>query len=189
MGHRWVASLGPYNFKLHYKPSKLNTDTDSLSRINCHTADPTQVRATMDLAQVDRTIILDPEVKGQQSVECSFPNKSLQLNLEIQKWKRRQIEDPEIGNILDMIQQGTWSSYRYTRLDDEAMKCYVKVRNDLEIENELLYRRIRLKDREEDTYQFVVPRKFRLTALELLHNRFSNLGIDRTTVLATGRFY
>ena len=55
------------------------------------------------------------EVKGQQSVECPFPNKSLQLNLEIQKWKRRQTEDPEIGNILDMIQQGTWSSYKYTR--------------------------------------------------------------------------
>ena len=69
------------------------------------------------------------------------------------------------------------------------MKCYVKVRNDLEIENKLLYWRIRLKDREEDTYQFVVPRKFRLTALELLHNRFGHLGIDRTTVLATGRFY
>ena len=85
MGHRWVASLGPYNFKLHYKPSKLNTDTDSLFGINWHTVDPTQVRATMDLAQIDRTIILDPEVKGQQLVECSFPNKLLQLNLEIQK--------------------------------------------------------------------------------------------------------
>ena len=75
MGHRWVASLGPYNFKLHYKPGKLNVDADSLSRINWHTIDPTQVRATMDLAQVDRTMILDPEVKGQQSVECSIPNK------------------------------------------------------------------------------------------------------------------
>ena len=49
----------------------------------------------MDLAQVDRTVILDPEVKGQQPVECSFPSKSLQLNLEIQKWKRRQTEDQE----------------------------------------------------------------------------------------------
>ena len=66
-----------------------------------------------------------------------------------------------------MIQQETWSFYKYTRLDDEAMKCYVKVRNDLETENELLYRRIRLKDQEEDTYQFVVPRKYRLLALGL----------------------
>ena len=84
MGHRWVASLGPYNFKLNYKPGKLNTDADSLSRINWQTVDPTQVRATMDLAQVDRTIVLDPEVKGQQSVDSPFPSKALQV-LEVLK--------------------------------------------------------------------------------------------------------
>ena len=38
-----------------------------------------------------------------------------------------------------MIEQDTWSTYRYTKLDDESMKCYVKVRTDLEMENELLY--------------------------------------------------
>ena len=90
---------------------------------------------------------------------------------------------------MEMIEQGTWSTYRYTRLEDESMKCYVKVRADLEIENELLYRRIKLKDQDEDTYQFVVPRKYRLLALELLHDQFGHLGIDRTTVLAIGRFY
>ena len=130
MGHRWVASLGPYNFKLNYKPGKLNTDADSLSRINWHTVDPSQVRATMDLAQVDRTLILDPEIKGQQSVEYPFPSKSLQLGLENQRWKRRQQSDPQIGKIMEMIEQDTWSTYKYTKLDDESMKCYVKVRTD-----------------------------------------------------------
>ena len=62
-----------------------------------------------------------------------------------------------------MIQQGTWSSYKYSQLDEDTMKCYVKVRNDLEIENELLYQRIKLKDQEEDTYQFVVPKKLSIT--------------------------
>ena len=87
------------------------------------------------------------------------------------------------------MEQDTWSTYKYTRLDDESMKCYVKVRSELEVEDGLLYRRIRLKDQEEDTYQFVVPRKYRLLALDLLHDQFGHLGIDRTTVLATGRFY
>ena len=90
---------------------------------------------------------------------------------------------------MDMMEQGTWFTYRYTRLEDESMKCYVKVRADLEIENELLYHRIKLKDQEEDTYQFVVPRKYRLLALELLHDQFGHLGIDRTTTLATRGFY
>ena len=69
------------------------------------------------------------------------------------------------------------------------MKCYVKVRSDLEVEDGLLYRRIRLRDQEEDTYQFMVPRKYRMLALDLLHDQFGHLGIDRTTVLATKRFY
>ena len=189
MGHRWVASLGPYNFKLNYKPGKLNTDADSLSRINWQTVTPTQVRATMDLAQVDRTLVLDLEIRGEQPVDSPFPGKSLQLGIANQKWKRRQEEDPEIGKIIHMMQQDCWSSYRYSKLDDDLMKCYIKVRADLEIENELLYRRIRLKDQEEDTYQFVVPRKYRLLALEILHDQFGHLGIDRTTMLAIGRFY
>ena len=68
------------------------------------------------------------------------------------------------------------------------MKCYVKVRNELEIENGLLYRRICLKDCDKDSYQFVVPVKYRTLALELLHDRFGHLGIDRTTTLCIGRF-
>ena len=124
-----------------------------LSRINWQTVDPTQVRATMDLAQVDRTLVLDPEIKGQLSAESPFPGKSLQIGLQNQRWKRRQQEDPEISKIMKMMEQDTWSTYRYTRMDDESMKCFVKVRADLEIENGLLYHRIRLKDQEEDTYQ------------------------------------
>ena len=42
------------------------------------------------------------------------------------------------------------------------MKSYVKVRADLELEQGLLYRRLRLKDHDTDTYQFVVPVKYRL---------------------------
>ena len=34
-GQRWLAALqGPYNFKVHYKPGRLNQVADSLSRID-----------------------------------------------------------------------------------------------------------------------------------------------------------
>ena len=68
------------------------------------------------------------------------------------------------------------------------MKSYVKVRADLELENGLLYRRLRLKDHDANTYQFVVPVKYRLVALDLLHDQFGHLGIDRTTALSGKRF-
>ena len=33
IGQHWVASLGPYNFSLHYNTGRQNTVADSLSRI------------------------------------------------------------------------------------------------------------------------------------------------------------
>ena len=189
MGHRWVASLGCYNFTLHYKPGKLNCNADTLSRINWTSVDPVVVKATMDLAQVDRTLILDPEVRGQKAVDTPFVMKSLKLGDATRKWQRRQSEDPEIKKIIQLIQDDEWTSYRYSKNDPSSIKSYVKVRTDLELENGLLYRRLRLKDHDVDTYQFVVPTKYRLVALDLLHDQFGHLGVDRTTALSCERFF
>ena len=63
MGHWWIASLGPYHFDLHYKPGKKNP-TDPLSRINWSNIDSHMVKATFDLAQIDRTgltMVKEPE--------------------------------------------------------------------------------------------------------------------------------
>ena len=61
MGHRWVARLGPYSFALHYKPGKSNP-ADPLSCIKWERVDNQIVKATMDLASVDQTIIPEPGV-------------------------------------------------------------------------------------------------------------------------------
>ena len=115
--------------------------------------------------------------------------KGLGIVDDTRKWIRRQNEDREIRKIIGLIQGDKWESYRYSKQEPDSMKCYVKVRNELEIENGLLYRRIRLKDRDEDSYQFVVPVKYRTLALELLHDNFGHLGIDQTTVLCSGQFF
>ena len=189
MGHRWIASLGPYNFALHYRPGKMNSDADALSRINWNLVDPEEVKATMDLAQIDRTLILESEIKGGQVPDAPFVMKALGLKDDSKKWARRQDEDQEIKKIIDLIQDDKWDSYWYSKQEADTMMSYEKVRGDLEIINGLLYRRVRLKDRDEDTYQFVVPAKYRTLALELLHDKFGNLGIDRTTALCIGHFF
>ena len=183
MGHRLVASLGPYNFVLHYKPGKLNCDADALSHINWESVSPEVVQAMMDLAHVDRTLILDSEVYE------SFVLKLLRVNEAIRKWQWRQNEDPEIKKIIELIQNNEWSTYRYSKTEPSSMKSYVKVRADLEMENGLLYRRIRLKDHKTDTYQLVVPVAYQKITLELLHDKFGHLGIDRTTGLSCERFF
>ena len=189
MGHRWIAGLGPYNFALHYRPGKMNSDADALSRINWNLEDPEEVKATMDLAQIDRTLILESGIREGQVPDVPFVMKALGIKDDSKRWARRQGEDQEIKTIIDLIQSERWNSYRYSKQEADTMKSYVKVRGDLEIINGLLYRRVHLKDRDEDTYQFVVPAKYRTLALELLHDKFGHLGIDRTTALCIGRFF
>ena len=188
MGHRWVASLGPYNFNLHYKPGKLNSDVDALSRIDWKSVMVEEVEATMDLAQVDRTVIVDPQV-FQDTLEDPPIMKSLRTDKTTRKWRQRQNQDPEIRAIIQMMKDETWDHYRYSKKDPPSMKSYVKVRSELTLHQDLLFRKLRLKDKDEDTYQFVVPTEFRKLALSLTHYNFGHLGIDRSTVLMIDRFF
>ena len=167
----------------------MNSDADALSRIDWNTVDPIEIKATMDLAQVDRTLILESEIRGGQAADAPFVMKALGLKDDTRKWIKRQNEDPEIKKVIELIQSGRRESYQYSKQESDTMKCYVRVRNELELENGLLYHRIHLKDHDKDSYQFVLPVKYRTFALELLHDRFGHLGKDRTTALCIGQLF
>ena len=188
MGPRWVASLGPYNFALHYKLGRLNTDADSLSMIDWACVPVVEVKATMDLAQVDRTGIIDPAVfDGRLKVETGL--KSLRINSARAKWRDRQLEDPKNSKVIDLMTEDKLMKYKVGPDDSENMKSYLKVRKELVMYEGLIYRQLRLKDHDEDTMQFVVPQEYRKHALQLLHSNFGNLGIGRTTVFVVERFF
>ena len=57
------------------------------------------------------------------------------------------------------------------------------------LKSQVLYRRVKLKDHDKETYQFVVPSGYWRKALELVHDEFGHLGVDRTTWLMQERFY
>ena len=66
---------------------------------------------------------------------------------------------------------------------------YAKNRKDLMILHDLVYCKVQLKDHDTPTYQFTVPPKYRVRALELIHDEFRHLGIDQTTSLMQDSFY
>ena len=81
-GHRWIASLGPYHFDLHCKPSKKNPE-DPLSRINWSSVKNHMVKATFDLTQIDQTgLITIKESKGPKCI-----NKGLRAGKGPNVWK------------------------------------------------------------------------------------------------------
>ena len=182
MGHRWVASLGSYYFDLHYKPGKRNP-TDPLSRIDWSYLDNQTVKATLDLARIDWTTLPDMEMIETKPL---LVNKGLQAGESAQVWKQRQEEDPLIAKLKIQLERGDLEK---DSLDQHRLKEYRKVRRDLVLKCQILYRRVQLKDHDKETYQFVVPIKYRKRVLELVHDKFGHLGIDQTTGLMQERFY
>ena len=82
MGHRWIASLEPYHFDLHYRPSKRNP-ADPLSRINWSSIKSQMVKATFDLAQVNRTGL----IHAQEPEGSNIINKGLRAGRGPSVWK------------------------------------------------------------------------------------------------------
>ena len=98
MGHWQIASLGPYHFDLHYKPGKKNP-ADPLSRINWSSIESHMVKATFDLAKVDRTGVVDT----QDSEGPNIVSKGLQAGRGPSVWKHRQEEDPTIRKVKELV--------------------------------------------------------------------------------------
>ena len=80
---RWIAALqGPYNFKVHYKPGKLNQVADSLSRIDreIQTIEEREVQAILDSG-------------GTADVSIPFAGITAEENpIKFQEWLTDQIE-------------------------------------------------------------------------------------------------
>ena len=91
---------------------------------------------------------------------------SLRINSARAKWRARQLEDPEISKVIDLLTKDKLMKYRVGPEDRESMKSYLKVRKELVMYEGLLYHQQQLKDHDEDTMQFVVPQEYRKRALQ-----------------------
>ena len=184
MGHRWIASLGPYHFDLHYKPGKKNS-TDPLSRINWSSIESHMVKATFNLTQIDQTGLTT--VTETEDQICL--NKGLRAGKGPNVWKLRQEEDPTIRKVKELVKKGQFDTYKADPNKKGEIRAFAKNRKDLVILHDLVYHRVQVKDHDNLTYQFAVPPKYRKRALKLIHDEFGHLGIDRTTSLMQDRFY
>ena len=89
----------------------------------------------------------------------------------------------------ELVKMGQFDTYKINPQEKGEIRGYAKSQKDLVILYDLVYRRVQLKDHDDVTYQFAVPPKFRKRALELVHDEFGHLGIDRTTSLIQDHFY
>ena len=87
------------------------------------------------------------------------------------------------------MKKAQFDTYKVDPNEKGEIHAYAKNRKDLVILHDLVYHRVQLKDHDDLTYQFAVPPKYRKRALELIHDEFGHMGIDRTTSLMQDYFY
>ena len=129
VGQRWVASLGPYNFSLHYNPGCQNTVADSLSRIPWENVtfyneiDYNVVKAIVHKGEVNSNGNIEPElIFDDEKIYMKQLVSNLAGKMTKTQWKQEQLEDPEIGPVLKLMMEKKHLQYKTKKDDNPGVK-------------------------------------------------------------------
>ena len=148
IGQRWVASLAPYNFSLHYNPGRQNVVADSLSCIPWEnvlfhdTMDFNVVKAMVNKGETNSLAVIEPDLLEEKL--------TLQMHQLVDKmagqmtkvqWKIEQERDPEIGPILQLVVRNEHLQYKVYKSNNSGVKVLLHFRENLRLVSGLLYRK------------------------------------------------
>ena len=195
IGQRWVASLGPYNFSLHYNPGCQNTVADSLSRIPWENVvfydeiDYNIVKAVVHKGEMNSTSSIEPELLFEdRKIYMKQLVSSLAGKMTKTQWQKEQLKDPEIGPVLRLVLEKRHLQYKVRPVDEPGTKIILRFKDNLKLVKGLLYCKWLYKN--EMVYlQFVLPGSYRKKTVIACHDEFGHLGMDKTLVLLQERFF
>ena len=110
-GQRWIASLGNYNFRIHYRSGKSNIDADALSRIPWEVVqvDHVQVGPIMK----STVLTYQSAIKMPHLPNAVTATKELIVRSDYQlsksQWREEQTADVSINMVLSLFSRGNSS--------------------------------------------------------------------------------
>ena len=163
IGQRWVASLAPYNFGLHYNQGWQNVVADSLSRIPWENVtfqdsmDFNVVKAVVDKGETNMVACIEPDLlEPKLIVQMQQMVNTLAGSLTKSQWKAEQENDLEIGSVVLLVKKNAHLQYKVKKEDNAGSKVLLRFRDNLCLIHGLLYRKWVYKD--QITYLlFVLP--------------------------------
>ena len=189
---RWVSDLADYNFSIHYRPGKINSDADCLSRM------PLDIGKYVDLCSEEINLNIFQEMVG--SIEAVSevpqhidPETVMSVNavdlLEKDNSHLNMKEDQDSDPYIKPIKEGLFKMPKSVRSlkKQELLKPSRKLLKENSRlfldEDGVLWRKNITGD------QIVLPLKHRRLIYELLHHNLGHVGSERTYQLALQRVW
>ena len=104
-------------------------------------------------------------------------------------WIQEQSNDGDIGQVVELVQQGKHLQYACKEGDPSGMRVLLKYKLDLFVRNGLLYWKIKLKNHDSIINQFILPKTHRHLATLALHDDYGHLGMEKTLGLLQEWFF
>ena len=214
VGHRWMATLGAYNFTVSYKAGTSNLDADALSRRIPRSSRPTVGSSQLPEAtevSVDtvKTVLnaqgVSPGVTSFAATRC-FAVRSASLSVQDSTkndvpsprkchefkgsidWRKAQQDDAVLKQVVDLVLADRPLTRSVRAKLDPAVRKVMRDHQRLILRDGVLYRS--RKDGEGNvSYQLYLPEAFHSLILGMLHDDMGHLGIDRTLAFCQERVY
>ena len=179
---RWVSSLETFNFKVIYRPGKINTVADSLSRLYCDESENTTMYkswANNKCHGFPEDLIGDTNT----SIVASIINNFVHIpTINDFDWVKLQGVDQDIQTIIKCIQQHTKPTpIQLKELPPDAISLLRNFNNLKVYRNLLCYS-------DNDDIKLVIPVNQRQDVVRLYHS-FGLFGVTRTSKLIQERFF
>ena len=187
-GQCWVARLASYNFSLEYQKGKDNTMANFLSQMNeCLPEEEVQeylnkipypeVKAVLDNAitpieeRAEQGVRLIPDCQEVCQEEMVEARPTRLATTSVTDWKQEQKEDPVLYQVVKHLRARCkmFKAALHKVLDKKATTAYVKVKEQLQIKNGLLYHKTQQGLANEIVFQFIVSQRHRSATLDGCH--------------------
>ena len=185
---RWIGELANYNFNVKYRPGKLSTDCDYLSR---HASNMDQLMKECGEEMSSETIcavFVGGKKKGKfaavNSIIVPELGKHAISHITSEELRSEQKKDKIIGEIMQYVEDVSYPVKEVKQKMDKQQKSLLHQWKQLEINKEgILIRKTKHR------IQLVLPEKYKKMVFEELHEKMGHLSAERVIQLARDRFY
>ena len=186
---RWLQVIAEYDLTIIHRAGRSHANADSLSRrpcTDCKQCGSVERDSTGTESKMEPKVDVEPENSAEIKVVTVEPA------VDTTTLSQLQADDPSIGWIIERKKQGMgrpdWSVMSSRASAD---KSYWRMWDQLEVKQEVLYRKWESDEGDQTKWHVVLPEKMRKEVVQELHGGKSSghLGMKKTTGKVRMRFY